>query len=102
MIRTDPEKVYSQIPLQRRTLIASSPYQLEGKALKIDRLGKHTNSPLVYRVSRDFLSGFFNVDDDSVVMVNQGGQEQTNEQGRRDYAIIRTSANYESTRAGWT
>ena len=81
LIRTDPEKVYSQIPLHKRSFIASSPYQLEGKALKINRLGRHTNSPQVYRVSRDFLSGFFNVDDDSVVMVNQGKEGQMNEQG---------------------
>ena len=92
LIRSDPEKVYSQIPIHKRTLIASSPYQLEGKALKINRLGKHTNSPLVYRVSRDFLSGFFNINDDSIVMVNQDGQERTNEQGEEIMPTYEASA----------
>ena len=75
--------------MHKRTLIASSPYQLEGRALKINRLGKHTNSPYgVSRVSRDFLSGFFNVDDDSVVITSQGNQEQTNEQGEEVLPVV--------------
>ena len=71
LIRSDPEKVYNQLPVATRTSIATSPYQLEGKAIKIDRLGKHTNSPLAYRVARSFLEGFFNVDDRAVVMTGK-------------------------------
>ena len=71
LIRAEPEKVYNQLPVATRASIATSPYQLESKAIKIDRLGKHTNSPLAYRVARSFLEGFFNVDDRAIIMTGK-------------------------------
>lgn len=75
LIRTDPEKIYDQIPVPKRASLASSPYQLEGNVIRINRLGRHVNSPRIYRISQDFVDSFFDVDKSSVMILEEQDQD---------------------------